>query len=62
VNKATRPPWIQQPPPPPDLICAHCESAADVAVLKDAGLDAAQWHLWCAQCGHEWTVLKPPSG
>ena len=60
MTKAANPPWKPQPPVLPDLTCPHCETAKDVVVQADPALDATVMHLWCARCGYESTIAKPP--
>jgi hypothetical protein len=59
MTKAVQPRWRPQPEAP-DLICPECATAKDVIVVKDSTADPSLWPLWCARCGHEWTVPKPP--
>jgi uncharacterized protein YbaR (Trm112 family) len=40
------------------LPCPVCHASETVAQLADSQGDAARWDLWCAQCGHEWTIAK----
>lgn len=61
MTKAVQPRWRPQPEAP-DLICPECATAKDVIVVKDSTADPSLWPLWCARCGHEWTVPKPPRG
>ena len=61
MSNAVKPPW-RPPSEPPDLICPHCATDKEVILVKDAIADAALWPLWCARCGHEWTIPKPRRG
>jgi uncharacterized protein YbaR (Trm112 family) len=40
------------------LPCPACHAREALASLADSPGDAAHWDLWCAQCGHEWTIAK----
>jgi Zn finger protein HypA/HybF involved in hydrogenase expression len=40
------------------LPCPVCHASETVAQFADLQGDAARWDLWCAQCGHEWTIAK----